>query len=146
MSAKTIKAASAQLLQNNLPQIKSVTRQYQRMTPEAASPRVILWDSGGRQRRAATGLLERDYRLETHLVYYGTTADDDGSAFEDLTEAIMALYQTHQTLEGQADTPTSKVLKIAAEMEWTKAPPELVQARMVWQAILTVMVTEVINA
>lgn len=149
MSASTIKAAMSALLAANIASLKSIKTQYQRLSPRSRTPRAIIWDLGFREERLAGGvggLKQIEWRIGTHLVVYAKNPDTDGAAFDTLLADVQALYRAHPVLDGAADTDTSRVIGFAESMAVDKPPPQIARQFVLYQAVITCNVREVVTA
>ncbi len=145
MSGATIKTAVAQLLTANIPSLARVTKEPEWITIGAASPIVMLWDRSYREAPLTNHSNQRTYRLLTEVVVIGSDPEEDQPAFDALLEEIDALYRAHPTLDGLADTATSRVLNFHRKVDFERTRLWGDQARTVRRASFTSDVDEIVD-
>jgi hypothetical protein len=166
VSATSVKAAISTLLSDGLGPTKSpsagpigaVYTSYPRSLPDALAPIAVIWSLGSREKfiaggkgTASNGMRQVDYRVMTHLAFYGVDPVVTDEYFVDLTDQVLALYRSSLDLARAANTSTSALITFANEMEViTPQPADLEQGGgrgpfFVLQSVIVCQVHELIQ-
>lgn len=156
MPVPEIKAAIKQLLENNIPALKSVETQYSRITTQMDTPNAVIWDYGMVETRMASGggmprpnytagLKKQERKICTHVRMFGGDPNVDGPLFDQLIEDIEKLYRGYPDLDGLANTEISKILTFGETITHDRLTLDINVTRVLWQVQITCSVTEILN-